>query len=607
MRHLLGLHWLMFHRDQWDFPHIEAMQYNSIKPFGDLWRDRDASANTLAALPQDAIILARDHPLSEQKQDMWDDPQGTGIRHADEWAQKVKEGLYHFPVDRTYFLGINEPDATHGDRNAIDIYTASFLNRLTYHGMFGGAFNFSTGHPRTVDGTPHTPADYSVFERSHEAIVEGNHIGVLHIYGTGAVPAAPGHYDRLRDCPWQDIQWVVGEFAIDEHVIGGGEHVGFHQFYEGRLHEYCQWLDNLIIAVNDPRIISFQVFTYDFSHPWSSFDTKPIRDALQNYNWQHLTRIVKNKVYIPGISKENPPVTTVVSPVSAVPPLLHPVTDPQYRRITQIFGVNQDYYSQFIVGGVRLKGHNGVDFGTPTGTKIVAVYSGDVVEVWNDPDGYGLYVKLRHFWGESLYAHLNSQSVTVGQQVSMGQEIGKSGNTGKSSGPHLHFGMRVNPYNRSDGWGGYVDPLLYLKQETPVVVQPVEDVTKRNALVVAVLNQVAAESRISYQLLASLAWAESSFRPNEGDGLFQIGDATWSDWAERVGARDRNNPLDNARVAAAYLNWLLDRYEEDLWKALYAFNWGPGRVDSGAEPPELTKTYANKVIHGRDLLKAVGA
>lgn len=289
MTHKLGMHWLRYHQDGRDLEHIERMQYRSIKPFQWMWNNRDFCRDLLTVLPSNAYILARDHPLSEQKEDVWRDPVGTGVRHANEWASKVSSGDYHLPLDRTFFLGINEPDATSGDRNAIDIYTASYLNRLGAHNLRGGAWSFSTGHPRTVDGTPHTPADYSVFERSHQAIVQGGHIGVAHIYGTTAVPLAPGHFDRLAACPWQDVEWVIGEFGIDEHVIGGGGHAGFHKGFEGRLHEYCGWIDRAIMGIEAvfSHIHDYELYTYDFSHPWDSFNVRDIREALESYDWQH--------------------------------------------------------------------------------------------------------------------------------------------------------------------------------------------------------------------------------------------------------------------------------------------------------------------------------
>ena len=289
MTHKLGMHWLRYHQDKHDLEHIERMQYPSIKPFQWMWNNAGFCADLLTVLPGDSYILARDHPLSEQKAEMWADPKGTGQRHADEWAEKVRSRQYHLPVDRTFFLGINEPDATNGDRGAIDTYNVSYLTRLQQHGLRGGAFGFSTGHPRTVDGTPNTPADYSVFESSHAAIVRGHHIAVAHIYGTTAVPLAPGHYDRLTACNWTDVQWVIGEFGIDEYVIGGGEHVGFHGGYEGRLDEYCRWLDYAIMGIEAifPFIHSYQVFTFDFSHPWDTFDVRTIREALEAYQWQH--------------------------------------------------------------------------------------------------------------------------------------------------------------------------------------------------------------------------------------------------------------------------------------------------------------------------------
>ena len=283
----VGLHWIRVHPDGQDYDHTAKLPYRSAKLFEWHWNNRDACRDLLAALPQDAYILARDHPLSEQKQDLWSDPVGTGTRHANEWAEKVRQGNVHTPLDRTFFLGINEPDATNGDRAAIDRYTANYLNRLKFLGLRGGAFSFSTGHPRTIDGTGNTPADYSVFEQSHQAIVAGNHIGLLHIYGTANVPCAPGHYDRLKACPWQDVEWVVGEIGDDEHVVGGGAHDGYLISMRDNPARYCQWLDELIMGINDPRIHSYQVFTYDFSHPWSSFNVREIRAALEGYQWRH--------------------------------------------------------------------------------------------------------------------------------------------------------------------------------------------------------------------------------------------------------------------------------------------------------------------------------
>lgn len=124
--------------------------------------------------------------------------------------------------------------------------------------------------------------------------------------------------------------------------------------------------------------------------------------------------------------------------------------------LTQGFGENPGSYARF-----GLLGHNGMDFGTPVNTPIVVVDGGEAVEVLEDAPGFGRYVKVRHAWGESLYAHLEQQLVRQGQKVGRGHLVGMSGNTGNSTGPHLHFGLRVAPYDRADGWQGYVDPFPY--------------------------------------------------------------------------------------------------------------------------------------------------
>ena len=131
--------------------------------------------------------------------------------------------------------------------------------------------------------------------------------------------------------------------------------------------------------------------------------------------------------------------------------------------IAQLWAENPPIYGEIHYDGVPLKGHNGIDFLTPTGTDLQAVDDGVVAEaVYEDPSGLGNYVLVHHAWGESIYAHLNDIGVVTGQAVSRGQLLGHSGSTGFSNGPHLHFAIRINPYVRTDGWGGYSDPLPYL-------------------------------------------------------------------------------------------------------------------------------------------------
>jgi murein DD-endopeptidase MepM/ murein hydrolase activator NlpD len=98
--------------------------------------------------------------------------------------------------------------------------------------------------------------------------------------------------------------------------------------------------------------------------------------------------------------------------------------------------------------------HEGIDITAATGTPIRAAASGTVIHSgWLG--GYGNLVVIDHGNGlATAYAHASALLVGVGQQVSQGQTIALVGSTGNSSGPHLHFEVRVN--------GVAVDPLLYL-------------------------------------------------------------------------------------------------------------------------------------------------
>lgn len=98
--------------------------------------------------------------------------------------------------------------------------------------------------------------------------------------------------------------------------------------------------------------------------------------------------------------------------------------------------------------------HKGIDWATPTGTAVMAS-SGGTVTVAGWQSGYGYVVYINHPDGkQTRYGHLSKVLVSTGQRVKQGEKIALSGNTGRSTGPHLHFEIRVN--------GTAVNPLNYI-------------------------------------------------------------------------------------------------------------------------------------------------
>lgn len=126
------------------------------------------------------------------------------------------------------------------------------------------------------------------------------------------------------------------------------------------------------------------------------------------------------------------------------------------HTITQLFGEHLMDYSRF-----GLIGHNGIDYACTIGTPIRAAFGGVVERARDDPNGYGLHVKLKHPDGVwTIYGHMSEIYACSGQVVEEGTVLGLSGNTGNSTGPHLHFEVRVLG-QESNGYGGAVDPLTF--------------------------------------------------------------------------------------------------------------------------------------------------
>ncbi|MBK9231889.1 MAG: M23 family metallopeptidase [Anaerolineae bacterium] len=94
--------------------------------------------------------------------------------------------------------------------------------------------------------------------------------------------------------------------------------------------------------------------------------------------------------------------------------------------------------------------HPGIDLAAPLGSPIKAADAGYVVAAGWSPYGYGYHVVIDHGnQMQTLYAHLSKFSVKVGDSVTRGQVIGNVGSTGNSTGPHLHFEVRVRGAQRN--------------------------------------------------------------------------------------------------------------------------------------------------------------
>ncbi len=144
-----------------------------------------------------------------------------------------------------------------------------------------------------------------------------------------------------------------------------------------------------------------------------------------------------------------PPAPAMTGPAPAAPPAERASRD--RRSATESVTVNGAKFARPAAGRLtspygrrwgRL--HAGIDLAAGTGSPIRAVTDGTVLSSGNE-GGYGLAIRLLHPDGTvSFYGHMSSLAVSKGARVVAGQQIGKEGNTGNSTGPHLHFEVRVN-------------------------------------------------------------------------------------------------------------------------------------------------------------------
>jgi murein DD-endopeptidase MepM/ murein hydrolase activator NlpD len=173
----------------------------------------------------------------------------------------------------------------------------------------------------------------------------------------------------------------------------------------------------------------------------------------------------------PATASQPQPVSLSQSEVSYTnSEFIYPLATP--APITSRYG----WRTHPITGNRRF--HSGIDIGAPMGAPVVATGNGTVVTAgWMG--GYGKAIIIQHNGvQQTLYGHLSDISVQPGQQIERGTVIGRVGSTGNSTGPHLHFEIRMAT---NDGWVA-TDPyqevkyaLDNLRQAMPVVRRDIQN------------------------------------------------------------------------------------------------------------------------------------
>ena len=105
--------------------------------------------------------------------------------------------------------------------------------------------------------------------------------------------------------------------------------------------------------------------------------------------------------------------------------------------------ISSQYGQRDTATGTVPKNHTGTDIAAVTGTKIKSATEGEVVLVSNEGD-YGNHLKVQMGEVSIIYAHCNNIYVKQGDKLTQGQEIAEVGSTGNSTGPHLHFEIRIH-------------------------------------------------------------------------------------------------------------------------------------------------------------------
>ena len=260
-------------------------------------------------------------------------------------------------------------------------------------------------------------------------------VAVLAVVGGVTVLAAAGSYTRML--------WKVGNYNT------------LRRQQLALKHNYEQ-LQSSVKDTNE-RMNSLQslatevAMTYGFMRfrqsPFGVGDTlqasnNGFEQSIEQFNF--LQRNAAQAVFPTG-SMQLVPASAGLADMTSTPTLW-----PVIGHLTGTFGERMDPFS----GEGAF--HTGVDISSQYGDSVRTTADGVVLEA-NDRAGYGRLVVVDHGFGvTTYYGHLSSFSVVAGQQLRRGEIVGNVGVSGRSTGPHVHYEVRIN--------GAPVNPMRYLRQ-----------------------------------------------------------------------------------------------------------------------------------------------
>jgi hypothetical protein len=343
----------------------------------------------------------------------------------------------------------NEPHIEQGlqYRRRLNEYTTAALSVAPQYDIALAIFNFSVGWPSVsvLDAEDW----WGDFASSIQCCGPWDY-AVVHEYWSHRGPAFDWPYlaGRHYQYPY-DVPLLIGECGIDDATMNHNANEGWKKSGISKA-DYLAQLAWYASAVS-PKVWGIAGFLLDYqNNTWDDFDLLPLCEELKAHDWD----------------KPVPTPELLVSPR---------FTNPTEGPVTQLFGLT-DYARANPGVYAPMPGHNGIDFGAGTGTQVVAVANGTVCAVEQWGNSYGWHVKINHKWGQTIYAHLSRIDVQLQQQVTAGERIGAVGSTGFSTGPHLHFGLRI-PGQRNPAYNDWINPAPYLSlgsvlPESPITPEP---------------------------------------------------------------------------------------------------------------------------------------